>query len=168
MTSSRRESRPGATSPSTANSDRNFTVKQQPDLFSAAKEVVPGSLNDGSTVRGILIQAIKDCGKSRAQIADEMSFLAGREITERMLNGFTAESREDYRWPAELDRAFCYVTGDNRLLRCRAELAGYRVITESEADLLELGRQYLIRQRASEQVELLEKRLAGIEIGGTR
>ncbi|WP_148210158.1 hypothetical protein [Candidatus Korobacter versatilis] len=126
-----------------------------------AERPVPGSMDDASLVRGILVDAIRKCGKSRPQIADELTELVGRKITERQLNGFTAESREDFRWPSELDRAFCFVTGDDRLLRTRAELAGFRVITVAEYDLLELGRQYLIRKRADAVVSRLEGALSG-------
>jgi hypothetical protein len=121
-------------------------------------------MNDASLVRAALIEGIRKCGKSREIIADEMSALTGTEVTVRRLNAFTAKSREDYRWPAELDRAFCTVTGSWDLLRRRVELSGFRLITESEAELLELGRQYLRRKRANEEAELLEKRLAGMEL----
>jgi hypothetical protein len=137
----------------------------QPLLFSEnGGPVLAGSLNDAALIRSVLTRSIRNSGKSRAQIADEMSFLVGSKITERQLNGFTAESREDYPWKGELDRAFCFVTGDDTLLKCRAELAGYRVITEQEAELLELGREYLRQKRANERVQLLEKRLSGVEV----
>jgi hypothetical protein len=121
-------------------------------------------MNDAALIRSIVADAIRKSSKSRAQIAEEMTYLVGREITERMLNGFTADSRDDYRWPAELDRAFCEATGDDRLLRCRVELAGYRVISQQEAEILELGRQYLMRQRAADNLAALEKRLGGVAL----
>jgi hypothetical protein len=120
-------------------------------------------MNDSDLVRGVLAQAIRQCGKSRAQIAEEISFLSSREITEISLNKFTAESRTDYRWPAELDRAFCQATGDDTLLCCRAELAGYKMINATDAELLELGREYLKQKRANEKVAALEMRLRGVE-----
>lgn len=125
---------------------------------------MPGSMNDAAVVRGVLVDSIRRCGKSREQIADAMSYFTGSEITVRRLNGFTAESADDYRFPAELDRAFCMATSDFRLLRCRVELAGYRVIDATEAELLDLGREYLRQKRACEKVALLEKRLQGIEL----
>ncbi len=112
-------------------------------------------------IRGVLIQAIKRSGKSRAAIAEEMEFLLARPVTEKMLNAFTAESRDDRRWPAEFDRAFCRATGDDTLLACRARLAGLHVITEEERLLMELGRQYLMRNQAEEQIAILQRRLHG-------
>lgn len=84
-----------------------------------------------------------------------------RTVTDKMLDAFTAESRSDRRWPAEFDRAFCKATGDNTLLACRAELAGLHVITEEEHLVLELGRAFLQRNDADEQIALLQKRLHG-------
>jgi hypothetical protein len=109
-------------------------------------------MNDSALVRHVLAESMRRCGKSRQQIAEEMSHLVGRTVTERMLNAFTAESREDHRWPAEFDRAFCAAVGDPWLLRCRAELAGFRVIDPDEATILELGRSYLTRKRAEAEI----------------
>lgn len=149
---------------STAKNAQTFTGNSQPDLFERGDTPLPGSMNDAALIRSIVADAIRKSSKSRAQIAEEMTYLVGREITERMLNGFTADSRDDYRWPAELDRAFCEATGDDRLLRCRVELAGYRVISQQEAEILELGRQYLMRQRAADNLAALEKRLGGVAL----
>ena len=121
-------------------------------------------MNDASMIRAALVEGIRRSGKSREQIADEMSLLTGTEVTVRRLNAFTAESREDYRWPAELDRAFCAVTGCLDLIRCRVELAGFRVISQTEYELLNLGREYLRQRRATDNVSLLERRLAGVEL----
>jgi len=149
---------------SSANSSLFFSAEKQSLLFSGLGKALPGSLNDAAIVRGVLVDSIRRCGKSREQIADAMSFYAGTEITVRRLNGFTAESADDYRFPAELDRAFCAATDDSRLLFCRVELAGYKVISESEAELLDLGREYLRQKRAAENVALLEKRLVGVDL----
>jgi hypothetical protein len=127
-------------------------------------EPPPGSLNDDTLVRGIVTESIKRCQKSREQVADEMQRLLGVTVTARMITSFTSESKELHRWPGAWDRAFCIATGDFRLLRCRAEAAGFKVITEIEAELLELGRQYLRRKRADEEAAMLEKRLAGMEL----
>lgn len=149
--------------------------KQRPDATATAKsdqflavsaeqpaEVLPGSMNDGALVRQVLIQSIRRSSKSRTQIAEEISSLCGYQVTETSLNKFTAESRTDYRWPGELDRAFCRATGDDTLLKVRAELAGYRVIGGHEIHLLELGREYLRQQRAAEEISILQHRLAGV------
>jgi hypothetical protein len=121
-------------------------------------------MNDACLVRSVLVESMRVCSKSRAQIADEMSYLTGTPITERMLNGFAAESREDHKFPAELDRAFCFVVGDDRLLTCRAEAFGLHVIDDTGWELLELGREYLRQKRSASAVASLEKHLAGVEL----
>jgi hypothetical protein len=159
--SSHPQSRAGVSGRSTEDSNQRFAAIRQLSLDLEPKSVVPGSFNDCFVIRAILVDAIKHCGKSRAQLAEEMTFLSGRKITERMLYGFTAESKEDSRWPGELDRAFCKATGDNRLLGCRVEQAGLHVVTDVDMELRELGKQFLIRKEADEQIALLERRLHG-------
>jgi hypothetical protein len=164
MNSSRTQSRPQQSAASTVNAERKITPIQQLKLDLDRRSIIPGSFNDCFVIRAILVDAIKQSGKTRVAIAEEMTLLVGRQITERMLNAFTAESKEDSRWPAELDRAFCEVTGDARLLACRIEQAGLHVITDDEKYLLELGRQFLIRNQADEQIALLERRLRGVAL----
>jgi hypothetical protein len=164
MNSSRPKSPPALHGLPTANSQEKIAVQTQPSLFDGHPGALPGSLNDSAVVRGVLIQSIRKSGKSRAQIAEDISFLSGRDVTEISLNKFTAESRTDYRWPAELDRAFCRATGDDTLLRCRAELAGYRMIDATESDLLDLGKEMLRQKRAAENMALLERRLQGVDL----
>ena|ERR1039457_1439761 len=162
--SARPQSATGPFSSSTDNQGQRFSVNRQRNLFDGTSDVVPGSLNDASVVRAALVDAIRKCGKSRETLAEEMSHLTGTEVTVRRLNAFTAESREDYRFPAELARAFCTATGSYALLRNQIEMAGFRVVTETEFELLRLGREYLRQKRANENVALIEKRLAGVEL----
>jgi hypothetical protein len=146
--------------PSTRNEDNSFTVIHPTQLeFQGAPP--QGSLNDVQCVRTALAESIRGCGKSRAQIAEEMTYLSNRKVTERMINGYTAESQEDYQFPADLTRAFCVATSDMRLLKCMAELQGLRVVNADEAELIELGRAFLQRTEAEEQIALLQKRLQG-------
>lgn len=127
-------------------------------------DIIPGSLNDDLLVRETITESIKLSGKSREQIADEMTRTLGLQVTARMISSFTAESKELHRWPGAWDRAFCSAVNDNRLLFCLVEKAGFRVIDEAEGDLLELGREYLKQKRANDQVALLEKRLQGFRL----
>jgi hypothetical protein len=161
---SRSQSRLNAASASTDNWGQNIPTNRQGNLFDRTTEVISGSLNDASIVRSALVDAIRKCGKSREALAEEMSRLTGTEVTVRRLNAFTAESREDYRFPAELARAFCAATGSYALLRNLIEMAGFRVVTETEFELFRLGREYLRQKRANDNVAMIEKRLAGVEL----
>ena len=62
-------------------------------------------------------------------------------------------------WPSQFTRAFCYVVEDWSLLRCIVERAGFHLINDEEADILELGRQLARRKRADEAISLLEAKL---------
>jgi hypothetical protein len=145
---------------SSDSSKQKITDTRQECLNFRAGDVLPGSFDDASTIRGILVRSIKYSGKSRAAIADEMSFLLGRKVTDKMLNAFTGE-RDDRRWPGEFDRAFCKATGDSALLAFRAQLAGFHVITGDQKLLMDLGRQFIIRTQAEEQIAILQRQLNG-------
>lgn len=122
-------------------------------------------MNDSAMIRAVASEAMKNCGLSRAHIADAMTRLVGAQVTERQLNNFVADCRAEYRFPAELQRAFCAVTGDDRLLTCAAEAAGLHVIDDTGWELLELGREFLKQKRATAAMAAFERRLAGVEIG---
>ncbi len=128
----------------------------------SGNHAVPGSLNDDLMVREVITNAIKRSTKSREEIAEEMSRLLAVSVTERMITAFTSESKELHRWPGAWDRAFCAAVGDDSLLKCRVEAAGYKVIDSIEADLLDLGREMLRQKRAAENAAMLERRLAGV------
>jgi len=163
-TSSQSKSLPSSRRQSTENYREYFSPDPQANLFADGSMALPGSMYDAALVRLALIEAIRKSDKSRETIADEMSSLSGTQVTVRRINAFTAESREDYRFPLELTRAFCVATSDFTLLRRVAEMAGFRLIDVVEADLLELGRESLRQKRASENIALLEKRLQGVDL----
>ncbi len=119
----------------------------QPDLFSGLAEV-PGAGDDDAMVRAVLGDAIKRCDKKRAQITEELSAAVGRQVSEAMLNAFTAESKEGHRWPLAWTRAFCHVTGDWRLLRALAERAGCQLITAKQTKLLRLAEELIAREKS--------------------
>jgi hypothetical protein len=131
-----------------------------PDL----EDVTPGSLNDEFVIRGLITTAIKNCSKSRQQIAEEMTNLLGATVTKRALDSYTSEAADLNRWPAQYTRAFCYVTNDWSLIRCVSERCGLHVITKAERKLLELGRQTLIQERAAAAIARLKSELAEVQL----
>lgn len=149
---------------SSETSSQNISVCQPTKGAFAPESVQPGSLDDSKMIREALICAIKRSGKTRVAIAEEMQYLLGRPVTEKMLNAFTAESRDDRRWPAEFDRAFCQATGDYSLLIDRVQATGLRVISSEEEKLLDLGREYLRRKRAEQKIKALESDFDGVDL----
>ena len=148
----RSKNRPAGLDRSTQNPANSFTGDQPMQLEFDGRSTEPGSYNDAQLIREVLAESLHGSTKSRAQIAEEMTYLSGRRVTERMLNGYTAESQEDYQFPAELSRAFCTATGNTRLLECMASAYGLIVVDVRDAELIDLGRAFLQRQEA-EQVK---------------
>ena len=141
-----------------------LTQETQLPLIPEEGNFLPGELNDECVVRGIVTEVIRTSAKSRETIADEMSRLCGTAITLRMLNSYTSEAAERHRWPAQFTRAFCHVTGDWTLLRCITERSGFHLITKAERELMELGRQYLIRKQADAAIARLERELQAVQL----
>lgn len=135
-----------------------FSDIETGDLFKAA-ERLDASLNLDLAVRKALSAAIRNCGKSRPQIAEDMSRLMGQGISVAILDAFTAESKPAHRFPAAWLAAFCVVTRDTRVLATIVEHAGGKLVTSEEAMLIELARNYLAKKEATEKLESLEGRL---------
>lgn len=122
-------------------------------------------LHDATAIRASLAEVIKQSKKSHVQIAEEMSLLLGQDISESRLYKYTAASRDDYRWPAEYDIAFCQVVGDYTLLADRVIRAGFLMIGPEEQQVLKLGRAYLLHKRAAQDMATYEKTLQGVNLG---
>ena len=93
----------------------------------------PGGLNIQAHFQGVITQCIKRCALSRWQIAGRMSELLNHEISKYMLDSWTAESKEYYRFPAEYLPAFCAVTGSFEPLRILAEKTNVFVVPGPDA-----------------------------------
>jgi hypothetical protein len=69
--------RDGASGVSTENPEKRFDGNRQRGLFDGPDHAIPGSMNDASVIRAALVEAIRKCGKSREQLAEDMSQLTG-------------------------------------------------------------------------------------------
>jgi hypothetical protein len=107
------------------------------------------------TIRTLAAASVKASGKSRAQIADEMSAHLGTAISEHMLFDVTAESKVNHRFPLLWVPAFCKATGDWRLLHAIAEECSFLLLSQKEADVLALGEECVAQKRAERHVNTL-------------
>jgi hypothetical protein len=121
----------------------------------------PAGMNQDAIIRGLLAEAIKNCPKKRSQIADELTTSVGVKISEAMLNAYTSDSHNRYRWPLAWTCAFCQVTGDNRLVAVVALCLGLSLHGDEERLLLELGREYLAHKKSTEKIAAIERRIQG-------
>lgn len=104
-----------------------------------------------ASVRTALQADLKGCGKSRDQVAAELSFALGKAITVEQIDAFVAPSKP-HRFPAEWIPAWVEVTGSKRLLTLLCEAMGLSLATSEDRDFAELGRTHLRKQKLTERL----------------
>lgn len=92
-----------------------------------------GSLDVDKQFREAISSALKDSKLSRYGVAARMSELTGSEITKSMLDSWTAESKENHRFPAIYLPAFCEAVGSAEPLAMLARLVGVFVLPSPDA-----------------------------------
>jgi hypothetical protein len=130
---------------------------------SSSSECIPGCYDISRSIRAIITDSLRQSPKSRHQVAARMSELLGREITKAQLDAFSAESKENHRFPLEYLPAFVEATGDRSLIRFIAEKCMGYYIENADALHLELG-------RIHEQEKVLKdrKRIISSILGGLK
>ena len=99
-----------------------------------------GSLNIDRAFRETISDALKRCPSSRYQIAARMAELTDTDITKTMLDSWTAESKEQHRFPAVFLSAFCEAAGSIAPLKILGSLIGVFVLPGPEALRAEIQR----------------------------
>lgn len=120
---------------------------------------VPGRLNIDATLRGMVSEALKHTRLSRYEVAAKMSSLMGREITKSMIDSWSAESKENHRFPIVYLPAFCEATGDKSIIRLIAEKTGGYFIEGEDALYTELGKLERMKKELNEKEKLLKQML---------
>jgi len=132
-------------------SNKKIDIKQL-DIFALIEELsrqqaravaspsIQGKTSVDAVVRAIISDALKRCPLSRYEAAAKMSDILGVEITKSQLDSWSAESKENHRFPLVYTGAFCHATGDKTLARYIAQLCDGYFIEGREALQLELGR----------------------------
>lgn len=121
------------------NHGRQFGTDIQPSLFSSDTDSIPGSDHLGHVVRGVITKVCRESRFSRVEITDRMSDLLGTKVTVRMLNDWTAESKELHRFPLEYVAAFCHATETFDLIAAVVSRCGAQVISRKDAGLLDFA-----------------------------
>jgi hypothetical protein len=131
------------------------------DLFEvpAPRTPVPGALDVGLALRGLLSQLLKSSPLSRFEIAARMSELTGHEITKHQLDSWTAESREGWRFPLEYLPALEVALETHDVTAWLADLRGARLSVGREALEAQLGRINRMKDDLSRQERALKKML---------
>lgn len=99
-----------------------------------------GSFNVDRPFREAISEALRQSPLSRYQVAARMSELTGTDITKTMMDSWTAESKEQHRFPAIFLPAFCEAVGSNEPLKMLGNLIGAFVLPGPEALRAEIKR----------------------------
>jgi len=111
--------------------------------FLQEREAIPkasGSMDIDRQFREAISEALKNCPLSRWQVAARMSELTGQEITKAMLDSWTAESKENHRFPAIFLPAFCEAVGCSEPMKILGRPVGVFVLPGPEALRAEIRR----------------------------
>jgi len=83
--------------------------------------------------------------------------MVGQDITKTMLDSWTAESKEQHRFPAVFLPAFCEAVGSTDLLRMLGQAVGAFVLPGPEALRAEIQRidEEIIRKQADKRRRLV-------------
>jgi hypothetical protein len=99
-----------------------------------------GSFDIDRRFREGISDALRQCPRSRWEVAARMSELTNTDITKTMLDSWTAESKEQHRFPAIFLPAFCEAVGNSDALKMLGRLVGVFVLPGPEALRAEIQR----------------------------
>jgi len=131
------------------------------DLFAvpAPKTPLPGALSVGIALRHLLSDLLKASPLSRFEIAARMSELTGSEITKNQLDSWTAESRQEWRFPLEYLPALEVTLETHSITAWLADLRGARLSVGRDALEAQLGRIGRMKDDLARQEKALKKLL---------
>lgn len=127
----------------------------------AAHPQTAGKASIDAAIRHIVSAALKRCPLSRYEVAARMSEILGVEITKAQLDSWSAESKEQHRFPLVYAGAFCHAAGDKALVRYVAELCGGYYIEGEDAIRLELGKIEEEKERLAARERAIREFLGG-------
>lgn len=95
-------------------------------------EAFPAEKVRASTLRAAMAKgvalALKECGRSRDEVAEDISAYLGEPCPKNMLDAYASEAREEHVINVVRFLALVHATGDHRLLQMLAEPFGLAVI----------------------------------------
>lgn len=121
------------------NDPRQLTLDELFEIPCPAQPA-PASMDYDKEIRHLLSAALKETKKSRFEVCARMSELIGHEITISMLNSWTAESREAWRFPLAYATAFEIACDTFCLTEYQARKRGCKVYAGDEVRQAEIGR----------------------------
>ncbi|HYG91175.1 MAG TPA: DNA transposition protein [Azospirillum sp.] len=107
----------------------------QPAKAFAPEKVRAASLR--SMVCRAVAAALKECGKDRDQVAEEIGTYLGEPCAKTMLDAYASEAREDHTIPLIRFLGLVHATGDIRLLQVLANQFGWAVVPQKYLPAIE-------------------------------
>lgn len=133
-----------------------FEVVIRQEIEAARTQATPGSLNIKHQVIAALASALRHAGKSREQIADEMTLYTGEEITVHMINAWVCQSKEHHRFPLEYLPAFRRATDNLDALNVASQACGAFTLRGPDALRADIRKLDEKRQATRDQEKALE------------
>ena len=127
------------------------------DLFAIPRPapMTPGTMDYRVTVTHLVGDMLKDAaaaGLDRYEVAAQASRLAGRDVSKAMLDGYTAESREEFNIPLWLTPVLEIVCKSTRLAEWHGSVVGGQLMLGASAIDAEIGRLESERQHTVERL----------------
>ncbi|MGV1803816.1 hypothetical protein ACQZ4X_17415 [Agrobacterium vitis] len=144
--------------PHTLDLFRDYTPPEVAPVF--APEVSKGGTLDVKISR-VLSEAMTLSGKTRAEIAAEMSDYLSQKVTENMLDCYASPARRDQKITLERFIALVDVTGCHELLNFVSDFAGFVAVPSRYAEVIRLW-------QTEERLAELERQRAALRgrVGG--
>lgn len=119
------------------NDDVDAWPSQLPKVVRSFPEEWIRSPNFRSRVAKAVSLAMKECGRSRDELAEAMSQFLGEDIGANMLNAYASESRREHVINVPRFLALFHATGDVRLLQLLADPFDFVVIPRKLLPVIE-------------------------------
>ncbi len=120
---------------------------------------IPSSMDFRQPVTALVGDMLKDAhaaGLDRWEVASRASRLAGRDVSKNMLDGYTAESREEFNCPLWLAPVLEIVCSSTRLAEWHGSVVGGRLLLGADTINAEIGRWERVRQQAGDEIKALK------------
>lgn len=124
--------------------------------LAAQSRPAAGSLNIKHQIIHALTHALRHAGKSREQIADEMTLYTGEEITVHMINAWVCQSKENHRFPMEFYPAFRRATDNLDALNVTSQACGAFTLRGPDALRADIRKLEEKKQAKKEEEKALE------------
>jgi hypothetical protein len=126
-------------------------------------EITPGRMCISARLMAAVKLAVKQAPKSRETLCDEMSEMAGAEITINMLSSWCAESHP-HRLPAEYLPALCAATGSTEPMRIMAEASGLFALPGPDALRADMQRDVEQKREIDKRIRQKEALIKALEV----